>query len=248
MTVCIAYPHRADAIDPLFHNCLIGALIHDRKHGHITDVIAAQSGPRVAESRNQIVDAFLTSYAGRADWLLFIDTDMSFPADVVDRMLVTAEENDCKILGGLAFIVGSAGRIEPTIKVVTNADPIEMATVWNYPKDALVQCDATGAACLLIHRSVLETLNRPDNPFPWFAEATHSGLGYGEDIAFCLRARAAGFPVHVDTSIKFGHRKPQVIGEDEYADFGRRLKEFGGEQALREHELAKQNLVGAQLR
>jgi predicted ATP-grasp superfamily ATP-dependent carboligase len=50
-------------------------------------------------------------------------------------------------------------------------------------------------------------------PWEWFVYATLAGEAVGEDITFCLRAAEAGFPTHVDTSIKCGHEKPVVIDE-----------------------------------
>src|SRR5688572_12789945 len=39
--------------------------------------IDAMSGPRVAEARNQVVDRFATDHP-HAEWLLFLDSDMTF--------------------------------------------------------------------------------------------------------------------------------------------------------------------------
>ena len=38
----------------------------------------------------------------------------------------------------------------------------------------------------------------------------------GEDIAFCLRAGAAGFPIHVNTGVHIGHAKTQILTLDMY--------------------------------
>ena len=76
-----------------------------------------------------------------------------------------------------------------------------------------MQCVATGAAFLLIHRSALETMrDRQFNvTFPWFQETELAGQPVGEDITFCLRAGQLQLPVFVDTSIQVGHHKSIVL-------------------------------------
>jgi hypothetical protein len=77
-----------------------------------------------------------------------------------------------------------------------------------WPVDEVVQVDATGAACLIVHRTVFEKIAADyQEPWIWFQETKMGGKDVGEDITFCLRARGAGFPVHVDTKIQFGHMK-----------------------------------------
>jgi hypothetical protein len=78
------------------------------------------------------------------------------------------------------------------------------------------RCSATGAAFLLVHRSVIQGIadRKYNEAFPWFQETEMSGNPAGEDITFCLRAELLGFPVHVDTSVKVGHHKSQLLTED----------------------------------
>jgi hypothetical protein len=35
----------------------------------------------------------------------------------------------------------------------------------------------------------------------------------GEDLTFCMRAAAAGLPIHVHTGIQVGHVKTTVLGK-----------------------------------
>lgn len=55
------------------------------------------------------------------------------------------------------------------------------------------------------------------NPaFPFFQEVQMGSRPVGEDITFCIRAGQLGFPVHVDTRVKIGHHKSQLLTEDAY--------------------------------
>lgn len=193
--------------------------------------ICLSSGPRVAEARNQIVDKFAEEYPD-TEWLLMLDSDMTFEADIVEKMLAVANPETVPILGALAFAAaGDHFGAFPTIyKEVEVNGSIFVDRVEEYPRDALVKVGATGGAGLLIHRNVLATMSQPwpkgfgtredgtPNPYPWFSEGlvNKDGKPLGEDIAFCRRASMLGIPVHVDTRIKMGHMKTYELNEDYY--------------------------------
>lgn len=170
------------------------------------------SGPRIAAGRNHIVESFL---ATPGEWFLMVDDDMVFEPDVIERFLEVADPAERPIVGGLTFGTGRDGifptlfRMDPEVQGPVRLD------AW--PLDGLVEVDATGAACLFIHRTVFERMAAEyPKPWQWFQETTLNGSAVGEDMTFCLRARSLGFPILVDTGIKFGHVKPRIINEDEY--------------------------------
>jgi hypothetical protein len=51
------------------------------------------------------------------------------------------------------------------------------------------------------------TADGSKNPHPWFVEGLHAGRQWGEDMAFCMRANALGFPLHVHTGAEVDHLK-----------------------------------------
>lgn len=247
--VVVAYLHRDDHQLPAFGVCMNSLLLWDARttrrvtdHG---DLITLASGPRIASSRNAVVDAFL---ALDAEWLWLVDDDMVFPADVLDRYMEHADAVKVPILGGLAFAVGHGGRLTPTLYRKTEDD---IEPVWNYPPDALCKVDATGAACLLVHRTVLTAMlvKYHQDAYPFFKEVSEpradgSYKELGEDVVFCLRARQLGFPVHVHTGILVEHGKPKLWGQSDYAAFGRRMSELGSEEAVQAEHLAKMGITG----
>jgi hypothetical protein len=200
---------------------------------------AVSSGPRVAEARNTVIDEFAKDYPN-ADWLLFLDADMTFPPTLLNDLMAVATPEETPILGGLCFTGGRFHDPHPTIyrEVAKEGDEdgqVSIVRVDDYPRDALVKVGATGAACLLIHRSVLAYMKERygklpsglPNPYPWFAEGLSGphGEAWGEDMAFCMRAKALGIPIHVLTSVKLGHQKHHIIDET-YFDNWRRSKEL----------------------
>jgi GT2 family glycosyltransferase len=177
--------------------------------------IGITSGPRIASARNKMVEYFL-DHPAKPQWLWMLDSDMEFPADTLDRMLKYADQYRFPILGGLCF-GGRRNVVFPTLyRMVANGDsPLE--TINDFPLDTLVKVDATGTACLLIHRRVLEKM-KAQFPAPqhWFSESTYKGIEFGEDVTFCLRAAQLDIPIHVHTGITVGHVKPRVIGLADY--------------------------------
>ncbi len=218
-----------DITDNSFQMCLRAMEKYDENHsGRIVDVLnLTGSDGRLASARNELVSGFLY-HPLRPEWLLMLDDDMVFAATLADDLVEAANVADRPIVGGLCF-VGGKGTVRPTISVMVSNDPPVFDTVWNYPENALCACDYTGAAALLVHRRVYEDLGAryADTPQRFFAEATLSGKEYGEDVVFCMRARAAGYPIFVHTGIKLGHMKMAPLDETEYLRYRRGITEHG---------------------
>lgn len=190
-------------------------------------------GPRVHESRSQLVDQFLhhpaLKYNGEdhddprkgVPWLVMFDSDMNPEPDAAHRLIERADAEGIKVIGGLCF----TGSAVPTVyRLDADGDSFTVKPELDYPRDALVKVGATGAAFIAMHRDVLVAMGvafgkRKDgtvNHFPWFEEGQSGGRQFGEDITFCLRAAAVGFPVYVDTSVKVGHMKRHEITEETF--------------------------------
>ena len=183
--VCVATLHSRH-IEASFSDDWTNLLLSNRDL--IADVVTI-SGSLVAAARNGIVRHFL---AGTCDWLFMVDDDMRFPPDVLPALLAHADPVERPIVGGLCFKVHRGGELEPVMGRLEFEPHTYLRVVRDWQRGALVQADVTGAACLLVHRSVFESLDEP-----WFAAGVLAGEELGEDTAFCLSARKAGFPVYV---------------------------------------------------
>jgi GT2 family glycosyltransferase len=183
------------------------------------------SGVNVAGARNDLCRRFLEKSA--AEWLWFLDTDMTFGYDTLERLLAEADPDKAPIVGGLCF-GNDNGRYFPTLYDLTGTeDDIQFVRYDTWAPDSMMQVFATGAACLLIHRTALERIRDFPNPnrpgevgfsraFPWFQETDFNGRIMGEDITFCLRAGTAGLPVYVNTAVQLGHIKEHALTMDGY--------------------------------
>jgi GT2 family glycosyltransferase len=179
-------------------------------------VLALEWGPNISTGRNRLCADFLAR-PGAPEWLFMCDTDMVLQPDTIDRLIAAADATEVPVLGGLCWSL-EAGRKVPTMYELVQKAPGELAFTRHvrWPQDAVVRVGATGAACLLIHRSVLEAvrLASGDIAAPWFRETALRDVPMalmGEDLTFCLRCAAAGIPVHVHTGVKAGHMKTTML-------------------------------------
>ena len=185
----------------------------DNQWGLWAGTIWTESGANICKGRNDAVRTFLDDHPD-GEWLLWLDSDMVPPADIIPRLLVTAKHTRGKIIGGLCVMVQESGPI-PTLYQYDQTPGSDGLTrvQFDYPENTVIQVAATGGACLLIHRSVLEEMRESEgHDFAWFREEvlySPSGKPHyvSEDIAFCLRAGKLGHAVWVDCSLEVGHRK-----------------------------------------
>jgi hypothetical protein len=240
--VAIGYIHPPSNVCAEFMRCMVNLFVRDAytHPGRIVRPIEYVSSANVSLARNKVVTEFL-EYPGQLDWLLFIDSDMTFADDLLDVMLNAAAEaaeavkddpnvKGPPIIGGLCFGVRPIkidGR--PALNSV-QAFPVELFPTlftqdienettmhWNaYPQDSVFQVHSTGAACLLIHRSVLADARWLDDghPLPWFRESVLWGDVCSEDHFFCLKAGSFGYPIFIDSRAKTGHVKTFIADED----------------------------------
>jgi len=178
----------------------------------------------VADGRNQIAREFLDRTDG--EWLFMVDTDMGFGPDTVERLVAAADVVDRPVVGGLCFALrrveagdhhGERFGIVPTMyRLVETADEVGFAPIPDYPRDALVGVAATGAACLLIHRSALTAVQDADGG-GWFDPIRHPTGDHGrprwfsEDLSFSVRLARAGIPLYVHTGVTTVHHKGGVF-------------------------------------
>lgn len=155
----------------------------------------------IYDTRNQLAD-----YAVRRgfDRILWLDSDVTFAPDFSHRLAAHLD-------AGLEFVTGlymtRKTPVKPTIFDVLTADPPAVHCYEDYPADALFEIAACGFGGVIMTtdlvRRVIEAYGMPFSPV----------LGVGEDLSFCLRAKAVGAKLYCDSSIKMGH-----VGFREYTE------------------------------
>lgn len=216
-TVCVAFIHPGET-SAYFTTSLLASMLYDQATDrHIVAIVNEWSSANVSAARNTLTRIFLEEKT-EAEWLLFIDADMGWEHDAVHRLVQSADPKERPIVGGLCF-GARAGQLFPTIYQLIEVDGRPTTVrVDDFEPDSLVKCAATGAAFLLIHRSVIEAMHAKqfNAAFPWFQETELAGQPAGEDITFGLRAGLLGYPVHVNTGVHIGHHKSQLLTVELY--------------------------------
>lgn len=223
-SVVIGHLHSAQSIAGTFATSL--DKLYQSEDRVLFPPIRNLSNIHVHTGRNEVVRAFLERTPG--EWLLFLDDDMGFPADIVAKLLEAADPVERPVMGGLCFAqkryevgpeLGHRYKVVPTIyRFVMTATTAGFGACDDYNRNAVVKVDGTGAACLMIHRSVLQRM-RDEVGDRWFDPVTISiadgqdSVTFSEDLSFCWRCAAAEIPVHVNTAAKTSHLKEVYLDE-----------------------------------
>lgn len=163
---------------------------------HLIGLARGQSSI-VAHARNNLVRA---AKSMNATWLLFIDSDMTFPRDAAARLLAHGKD-----------IVGCAYK-RRTPPYDTMGQPIEDEKVEL--AEGLHEMRALGFGMILVKMSVFDRLVKPWFRHP-FAEGDEDAEG--EDRDFCNRAREVGYQIWCDVQLSqdIGH-----IGQVTFTEHG----------------------------
>lgn len=220
--VAVAYLHPGE-VSAAFSMSLLKLMLHETFRTEIPPLVIANrcASGRIVDGRNEVAKQFLDGTA--IEWLWFVDSDMGFAPDTVEQLLASADPKNRPVVGGLCFGLRREStdpathaerfRMFPTVYVWReHPDRVGFQIVPDYERDAVSLVSATGAACILIHRSVLEAI-RERHGDEWFSQITHpvGPTTFSEDMSFCIRVASVDQPVYVDTSVKTCHDKGGVF-------------------------------------
>ena len=147
--------------------------------------------------QNQRADLCLEAMGEGCSHVLFIDSDMTFPQDMVQRLL----SHDKDIVA-----TNCARRRMPTGPTAQRTLPDgSRELIYTMPESTgLEEVESIGMGVMLIKRKVFESLTEPWFETPWRTDKR----GYiGEDVFFCRKAAAAGFKIYIDHDVskEIGH-------------------------------------------
>ena len=164
--------------------------------------IAFQMGSLIYTSRNDLGRVAIQS---GADYVLWLDSDMVFEPDVLEKMLKKLQENDLDFLTGVYF-----RRTAPYTPVLFESltykdDKATWKEFKTLPENALVEVGGCGFGLVLMTTEMLMSVQGK------YGTMFQPMLGLGEDLAFCWRARECGYKLMCDTSIEAGHVGNAII-------------------------------------
>jgi hypothetical protein len=176
-----------------------------QQHGVSIQISNVSGCSVVSRVRNIIANEFLES---QAEHLLMIDSDMTFNADDVFRMLAWNQTKP---------IVAGVGVARKKEKVYFSSLDQDEDNNIIMDRMGLVKVKRVGTGFIMIQRNVFETMRDAHPEWKYMDQNTGKMLqsffdfkstpdGYvGEDYVFCDRAHEHGFTAWVDPTIKLGH-------------------------------------------
>jgi cellulose synthase/poly-beta-1,6-N-acetylglucosamine synthase-like glycosyltransferase len=189
--VCVPY---TGSVHPQAAYSLIPMVCEARRHG--IEISMLPVGLSLIYTAREMAAKELLS--GDYDALLFIDSDMVVPVDLLTRLVKHKKD----IVSAIAF-----KRFPPYEPCIFNVCGRDRTEFWlDYP-EGLTEIEGVGMACTLIKREVFEKV-----PAPWFFPEPK----IGEDLAFCVRAKEQGFKIYCDTTLVCGHCTTDVVTDAHY--------------------------------
>jgi len=168
--------------------------------------------PDVALSRNILAAQALRE---KAEWIFYLDMDVVPPLNVISRLLL----HNLPIVSGLYW-----RRYEDLLPCVYRVNEKGIPEPYKNEEIALMgsmllEVEAVGAGCLLIHSSVFEKLKPTVEQFDLLDPATkevltcwkffeyivHSNVNLSEDIVLASRVNGLGYKIFCDLGLKCGH-------------------------------------------
>lgn len=191
---CTDYMH-AD-----FVRSLMNLTSHLDREGirHETEI---RNGSLICYARNQLA---LKAINEEFTHLLFIDSDMVFDENIVETLT----------FGGKDFVCGAFQSRHPPYRscVYSSLDPVQRVERYGAAPFRVAGC---GMAMTLIGTEILKAVQEKHGDC--FNPERMGGIYYGEDLAFCVRARGVGAEIWCEPTARVGHIAHRTIwpGDEE---------------------------------
>lgn len=184
MKIAIGIPTNR-LIKPRTAHSLLRLIAHSKNN---YEILVSTRGYNTSENRNWIATKAVNSGCSH---LLFIDDDMIFPEDTLERLLA----HDKDIVGA---VYNTKYEVQmPVVEYLDDQRPTE-----------LFKCGAIGTGCLLIKTEVFRKV-----PQIWFNYVwnPNGSVKMSHDWLFCHKAREYGYDIWADPTLEVKH-----IGEYVY--------------------------------
>ena len=149
--------------------------------------VAYATSSLIYDARNALAEKAINE---NFDYVMWLDSDMVFKPDVIDRLMAHKKE----------FVCGVYTTRKAPIKL-TLFDLVQPGAFHaiEWCPNELFEIKGCGFGCVLMSTSLLkqvgEAFGRPFSPI----------VGMGEDLSFCYRVTALGKKMYCDGTIALGH-------------------------------------------
>lgn len=160
-------------------------------------------GTLIASQRMELAQQAL---AEKADFLLWLDSDMRFPKETIGHL----------ILRDKPIVAANYSTRRMPVKPVAMRDARgQIERVYTGPEsEGLEAVDYVGMGVMMVKREVFEKLDAPWFAIPYSTVGNHY---IGEDVFFCRKAKEAGYETLVDHDLS---QHVKHIGTFEYSHEG----------------------------
>jgi hypothetical protein len=191
--IAVCTPAR-DMVHTMFTYDLVNMVCYHTLNTNDAVSLKISEGTLIANQRAELT---LDAMREGCSHILFVDSDMRFPQDMISRLL----KHDLDIVA-----TNCARRrmpTGPTAQIYKENGDREL--VWTMPESTgLQEVGSVGMGVMMIKAEVFKALGEPWYETPW----RHDKRGYiGEDVFFCRKSREAGFKIWIDHDVskEIGH-------------------------------------------
>ncbi|KKL93913.1 hypothetical protein LCGC14_1869950 [marine sediment metagenome] len=206
LSIGVAVPQRGQSPSK-FTNALVAMMTYSSLAlQDVADIVyAAVEGTYIHTNRNDLTGTLLRD--ADVDFILWLDDDMTFPRDTLVRLL----QHRVAFVGA-NYSTRTMPLTPVSIKRIGDGFGRKPERLQTREEDTgLERVEAIGFGVCLTRADVLW-----DVGYPWFETRKDEKLGVnvGEDVDFCIKARAAGHDVFVDHGLS---QEVRHIGQMEYS-------------------------------
>lgn len=232
----IGIPSWQGALDPETQSCLEQMVYHNLRNNNQVS-LHKSIGSLIWENRNRVIKNAIEQ---KAKYVLFIDTDMVFPCDLIQRL----EMHHKPVVSCMAFV-----KSPPHVPNMYNkVSKTGWTPVTKFKRGDLIKVDCVGGALMLVDVEAIKHIQPPwfsAPPLLWhvlmeeveklwdtkedrneicdrivnlYREHKDIDHSIGEDYYFSEVLRRNDIPIYVDTSIEIGHMGKYMFAYADFAD------------------------------
>ena len=161
--------------------------------------IAFQPSSLIYHARNHLA---MKAIEGRYDYTMWLDSDMVFEPDLMERLSARLDEGH-EFVSGVYYT-----RKKPSVPVILSRCRIDRSLGVPIPDtkrceeipEELFEIEGCGFGCVMMTTKLIEDVMNEYGLFPFYPQ-----VGFGEDLAFCLRVRELGRKIMCDGTIRCRH-------------------------------------------
>jgi len=165
----------------------------------------------ICKNRNEAV---MKAKEFDADYILFLDSDMTFPDDIAMQLA----KHQLPIVAGMYW-----HQSPPHFPLAYKLDPESGEHHYKhyvyYPRDSLFEVDLTGMGCMWVDTKVFDDIKMPY--FDYLSTREDGLKNVTEDVIFCEKVKEAGYSIYMDPMVKCSHLRMDKVNDihfDSYMD------------------------------